>query len=85
MIKEYLGAVIFLMLLLGFVSLNYLSVDKRERQKAVETLLKITKFTEPSWSVIQLGQSIRFHNAQRENSVYPEMLKIDYLDYIYAR
>ncbi len=84
MIKEFLIYTIFIAIIFTAVNLHYLfsknSIDKDSLRVA-----KVSYITEPSLSVSGFENRFLYLDKNFDNSIYPDMLNIDTIGFVYER
>ena len=84
MIKEFLTYAIFLTVLLLAVSGHYM-LNKSDINSQTEKIAKLTKITEPAFGVSTLENRLPHLDKSLDNSVYPDMITIDRVGFVYAK
>ncbi len=87
MIKKYYISLIFLVLAVLGVFLHDATFDKTGAEKSILTISSMIHGAEPSFEVSYIeANSMEFFGTHRHNnSVYPEMAKIDRIGFVYEK
>ncbi len=84
MIKEFLTYALVLTILLLAVSVHYLfsqnGIDLESKKVA-----QLTKIVEPAFAVTALENRLPHLDISLDNSVYPDMIRIDRVGFVYAK
>lgn len=83
MIKPFLAIVGALFIMLLMISIHYLFFDDKSVNAKLSKITAFTYSSRPSWSVSYYEPRILLNRST--NIVYPEMMPINRMDFVYAK
>ena len=85
MVKEFIILASILILFILFMLLHSLFFDTKGFKSAYRSIVALTHIVEPSFTPSRFEPIVREGKKRRENSIYPELPQINYLDFVYVQ
>lgn len=85
MIKESLFITLLSFLILSFIALHFLNFDTKGVSKELKSIATLTQMPQLAFESAKLEPRLRFLQRVKTNRIYPEMLPVDHLDYLYEK
>jgi len=84
MVKQFYIAVVFLILSISVIVIDYLRYDRESFGKSIEAISSLTKISSPSLNS-SWYESRLLYLDERANPIYPEMSRVDKMEFVYAK
>jgi len=84
MVKQFYIVVAFLMISISVVVVDYLRYDRESFGESIEAISSLSKISSPSLSSSWYEPRLLYID-DRTNLIYPEMSRVDKMEFVYAK